>query len=307
MPDGPQRINLDPQAVELPPSPYRSHQEHLPQKIITGGLRDIVVYNVRTNYKSLDKAHKASFIPRADPEPEPGYKGLVPDISGLPEPTEPVLSQQEREQIISTGTGPEVRPFMARLRIAASETRAKRQHRRAQSALRNAYVAHHVATNVIKDGDYLAPEDNFRPRTLRERTAAKRMSRLLKRANHQNAYANIVEEMNTYTTDPSGNEQTVHTVDFDRNKKNLSIFERAWQRSAGKLYERRKERADRLMLGRRVPFIGKKFDKRIGLLSFSGLADGGFGKPVDKDRVKEILKKRDDAVLKAEALRRARS
>jgi len=288
--------------VDVPPqlpvtSPYSAYQT-LTSELTPGG--DVYEYTVRTDFRALDKAHKASFVPKT--EATSAYVDLVPDINSLPpKPDWKPLSTQQREQIINEGTIPEVMPFMAGARVALAERRARRQHQKTQSARRRAHVAYNVAENSVSGKDYSAPENEYRPRTLREKAMAKRMGRLVTRANHHNASANIIEDMYAYpgsSSTPAGEEQTIGQVDFDRHKENLSIFEKLHRRSERKLYARRREQSNRVIHGYRIPVVGK----RIGLLSFDSLATGGPGNPIKKAATS--LEKRDKTVLKAAALRR---
>ncbi|HEX4774457.1 MAG TPA: hypothetical protein VH234_02990 [Candidatus Saccharimonadales bacterium] len=295
-------VDIKPQLpTEDPSNPsnaYNDFKELSPQRIPGAGEQgDVIVYNVETDFQGIDKAHKESFVPRA--KAKSAYVKLLPDISGLPEPSDSALSQQERERIINEGTIPEIRPFMAGARIVLAERRAKRQHQKAQSALRRIHVAHHVAEHAINETDSLAPEDKLRARTLVEKAMAQRMGRLVRRAKHHNSSANIVEDM---FADPD------RQVDFDRDKENLSFFEKRHRSSARKLYNLRREQSNRLIHGQRIishriPVVGKIFGKRIGLFSFDSLAAGGPGSPVKK--AKKAIEKRDKAVLKTEALRQA--
>ena len=283
--------------------PYKAYKKASPQ-VISGadGQEDVIVYNVKTDFQGLSSAHKKAFVPEI--KTESPYRDIVPDISHLPKPSGSVLSHQERQQVINEGAIPEVSPFMAGARIALAEHRAKRQHKKAQSALRRVHVAHTVADSIVnKEVAFADPKTEFRPRALRETAMAKRMGRLFIRANNQSSLANIVEEMftdNDTATTPAGEEQTVRRVDFDRAKENLSVFEKLHQRSARITHDRRRERSERLVHGQRIPIV----DTRIGLFSFGRLAAGGPGNPIKKTN--KALEKRDYAIRRAEALRRSK-
>lgn len=291
---------LDNLEIQTPiDSPARNHLTPAAQIVRgEGETPDVIIYNISTDFKGTDKEHKTSFVRR--PKTESAYVDVVPDLDKLPRPGAPELDREERERIIRDSTVPEVAPFMAGARIALAERRAKKNHAKAQSALRQApthrrsLVANHVAMSVLNDTDHSNPEDKLRPKTLPEKAMARRMGRLITRANAHNHYANILEDMYT----PEGEVRPVKPDDFYKDWENLSIFERRQRSYAHHLYKTRREHSNRLIHGHRVP----RTDKRIGLLSFESLAAGGPGSPINKAR--KALRKRDKAVLKAEALKR---
>ena len=260
------------------------HQEASPVTI-SGPEGDITVYNVSTDFRGLDKAHKKSFVPKT--EPESAYVSLVPDVGNIRMPHEVALGTQQREQIINSGTIPEVMPFMAGVRIALAERRAERQQGRAKSALRSAHVAHNIAAGVVHGKSYSEPENEFRPRTLQETAIAKRAGRLIRRANAHNSAANVIEGIRA-------SEDRIPTL-----KKNLSVFEKLHRRSEKRQHTMRREQSDKLIHGQRIPLTGKK----IGLLSFDRLVGSRkTGNHIEK--AEKALEKRDNAIRLAEALRR---
>lgn len=281
--------------------PYGGYDSMSP-KVISGDGSDITLFNIKTDFRTMNDAHKKSFVPKV--KIKSAYNELIPDVSGIPEPDQLRFDDQEREQVIQDGNIPEVRPFMAGAKMVLAERRARKQHRKAQSASRRVHVAHNIANGVVNDTGHSAPENKFRPRTLREKAIAKRMGRLIRRANASNSSANILEEMFTEPETVStrlSREQTSDRLGFDKNRKNLSVFEKGHRRSSRKLYEVRREQADRVTHGYRVPVVRA----RIGKFSFENLAKGGPGNPIKK--ASKTIERRDKAVLKAEALRRQKA
>jgi len=287
-----------------PNNPRRQFQTAYPEVIPGLGLNeDVAVYNVTTDFRRMEKAHKTYWVPKepvvsryADPDLPLGPEGrLLPDISSVPKPSELNLGPDQREQIINSGAIPEARPFMAGARIALAERRARRQQRLAKKALRSVHVIHNMAEGVLTNKTHSDIDNEFRPRTLKETAVAKRLERVFQRANRHNASSNIQESMHTHQDPETGEKR----VEFERGRENMSAFEKARLRSRIGKHTSHRKKANSLMLGTRI----RGTDKRIGLISFDGLTNRSINRNAKK--AGKAVTKRNRAVRKAEALRRA--
>ena len=218
------------------------------------------------------------------------YQHLIPEI---PDPSTVAL---DRERIIREGTVPSIVPAVIGLRMWLAEQQIRRHQQAAEQLLdRKARVAAYVGEQVINQVGYQGFDQKYRPKKAAEKIMAWRMHAKWYKATDKNLQRNsLAAPYRVVTSSPEEDAESIR-LDFEKNLDHASFTEKRRAGKSKKQHARLGRQVSVLMHGRTVPVTGKRVN---GFEQF-------ITKPVEKAH--EAVEKRDKAILKAEALRRAKA